>query len=1102
MTSLQEELTHNIRNHPEKLMDIIRKLLYLYKEVKVLRYKDTQQCLLKLDRIINQIFLLRQISESDIPLDQYHTWVAHLDRIYQNCQKEKQDIQQTFQNTDDNYDENERTILTPWITDWIDSTLQEPHVLHLVRSIALPILFPLVHTIVPGSILVDGPVNSGKSYALNKIQNYLSKQDVKKDNEITWSFCTGFQFPPDAQKILSTKNTNEGQKEKSKWSIYIVDKVHLKELEKWSKSSWFQSWDVHVKKQPNMLFIILTTGKCSQQLLKDCSNYFSHYIHFEYPNANTLYNYLKKTVNSHYDVPKLKKHSYINLPIIDELSCLGNIADRLANKHMTCVDIDHCFQKSLRLCSKIALQENVVYQVIPNVWIPKNSFKHASGSDYKYSLVHNIEKDSIEWCSQVGQKGGKCQSTPKMFWNSQLFDTLPSAEFDRINSVYIDNETVNPDSAVLSVIASFPIKVNIFPHYLEKGLSVCYENLILLWISIQTHLYQIKKDSVINSETKSHIDSLITPKDLLHVPERIKRNWFNKSSDELNVIDLLQESVEPFQILYVESDDSEMKIESSALKFSLQYGHKKSSDLSQYRKGIPGNIHAEELKIIIDTILKKKDSCEIVQVQIQDGYSYYINFYDSLKHPIECNAITLKTSVNICTRVRLSYSDLELKSSYKLVSESDLDLLTEKYPNSYREMYREEEETWKMKPLAHPSHIDYLNTKYSCETKYYLGLYHNLLTIKAHYYAGMKTIIRDELDSIIVTLQNYLDYLLLIIQENDYDKEWNELWSMSKNHKEHERYHPPENSELEKVVTIDIGTDWMRNSMDFWVSPKLFVSLYNICKTYCTSNSMTVMSEIVKTWSYFSNKNNKSTTQWIYVKSTIDKTLWSETCALSHLLDEPVEQNNKQSTIIQNDKLSKYISRTDKSLFHILFRNAESIGWHNQKQKCLEWYQFSDWQPGSGFDNVLQVLRGKQGMWRLLSQNLGHLNMMQWLFAFNMCGLQDNFSYQEIYAHLLFPKTLSYWSLESHSANILEQIYQQNIVKHFIRQYVFVHKQVYRKEIKIDDSESLIDKWVKSNNTVSSEPKITSNKKNILSDSQIRQIAVFGLRSHHIEDCF
>ena len=83
MTSLQEELTHKIRNHPEKLMDIIRKLLYLYKEVKVLRYKDTQQSLLKLDRIINQIFLLRQISESDIPLDQYQIRIAHLERMKQ-----------------------------------------------------------------------------------------------------------------------------------------------------------------------------------------------------------------------------------------------------------------------------------------------------------------------------------------------------------------------------------------------------------------------------------------------------------------------------------------------------------------------------------------------------------------------------------------------------------------------------------------------------------------------------------------------------------------------------------------------------------------------------------------------------------------------------------------------------------------------------------------------------------------------------------------------------------------------------------------------------------------------------------------------------------
>ena len=595
MSSLQEELTTRIKNEPEKLMNVVKNLLHLYKDVKVLRYKDTTQALLKLDRIINQIFLLRQISASDIPLEKYDIWIAHLDRIYQNCQKEKQDIQQSIDNIDDKYDETETTILTPWITDWNEPTLQEQHNLQLVRNITLPVLFPLVHTILPGSILVDGPVNSGKSYTLHKIKRYLED----KNCDISWSFCTGFQFPPDAQKILSEKkhkNTNT-----TKWSIYIVDKVHIKELEKWLKSSWFQSWDIHIKKQPNTLFIILTTGNCNKNLLKECRNYFSHYIHFENPSSKTLYNYFKKKINSHYNVQKLKKHSYINLPIINDLRSLALISDKLANNNMSCVDIDSGFQKALRLCSKLALQENVVYQVIPNVWIPKNSFNHNSNCDYKYSLVHSIEKDSIEWCSQVSNPRGKCQTKPKMFWNIQLFDSIRSGELDRIHCLYVDPDTTNADSAVLDVIGSFSVNVNIFPNFLGKGLAICYENLILLWISIQNYLYHANKKSVITKETKSHIDSLITPKDILNIPERVKNSWFSKDSNELMVTDSLKDSLEPFQILYVES----VHHESNNTKFELACSHKKSSNLEEFKNGIPGNVNADDLKRVFDLLLNK-----------------------------------------------------------------------------------------------------------------------------------------------------------------------------------------------------------------------------------------------------------------------------------------------------------------------------------------------------------------------------------------------------------------------------------------------------------------------------------------------------------------
>ena len=92
-----------------------------------------------------------------------------------------------------------------------------------------------------------------------------------------------------------------------------------------------------------------------------------------------------------------------------------------------------------------------------------------------------------------------------------------------------------------------------------------------------------------------------------------------------------------------------------------------------------------------------------------------------------------------------------------------------------------------MKPRD-PSHLAHLNRKYSHETKFYLKIFGDLLQAKRRHYSCLNYTQRKTLDHSIVDLQNFLDYHLLLIGENDQNGDWNEVWSMSPTHPAYEAY--------------------------------------------------------------------------------------------------------------------------------------------------------------------------------------------------------------------------------------------------------------------------------------------------------------------------
>ena len=167
-------------------------------------------------------------------------------------------------------------------------------------------------------------------------------------------------------------------------------------------------------------------------------------------------------------------------------------------------------------------------------------------------------------------------------------------------------------------------------------------------------------------------------------------------------------------------------------------------------------------------------------------------------------------------------SQFELTEDFRLVSEANLDVLQEQFPHEYKDMYREDQNTWKLKTIHKQEHIDFLNKKYTNEQKFYMKLLCDLLRMKESYYSCMTSFRRELLDKAIMDAQIYLDYIVLLIPENDHKGEWNEEWTMNRSHTDYNYYHPPEHDNVEATITVNFAKEWLRHDavlchLDGWL---------------------------------------------------------------------------------------------------------------------------------------------------------------------------------------------------------------------------------------------------------------------------------------------
>jgi len=1103
----QNLLIQKLKQNPDLLLKVVSSILQTFREAELLvkNGTDVEYGTLLLQRVQNQLFVVQQVIPDILKLQERHSINAHLDIIYERC---RELLQKHIQTSALKHEEKPvttswwssvqpsqyTTALAPWITDWNDSALQDPAVIQLLRTIALPLLFSESHRF--DNIMLYGPSNCGKTYALHKIKEYISKREGNLPS--TWTYYNTIQFPKEVESRLSCHdNFDYNSNDSVPYSILVADRIPIHLLVEWTKTDWWNTWLSYIHNHPKLSWIVV----CSTQIcLKDTvdkslSNLFQTNIEMQYPSAITVYNVLKQRICDRFlNLQKLFQNT--RLPILDEPGNLALISEEFSSTRTRgFADLLHCLDIAIQMCNGLAMQENVAYSFKENVWFTRNSIvPQMLPDEVKYALLQPMQTEYMI-CPQLVDQKESSQSTT--WWNVQLNYKMASTELDRISQVYAA-ETESHDT--LGVIAEIPLDVLQYPYFLRDGWDMCSELLVGIHFSICKHiLTEIPHQKLLNKDYKSIANAQLSIHHLANLPTKVEKEWFVCSSSIL--LNTLQGGIQhgvthPSMVLICNRTSKSQ----DAIQFQLRCGDNISSTLTHTMK-------AEQLRSELKKITQCEGDYHIIQLQIRTGYHYFIDYIGLDLPTLHVSSDIINGEVVLYPRIQMISGGVDLPEHYCLTTESDVDLLTEKYTSVYKDLFREDEQTWKGKPIRAPEHLAYLNDKYSKEVKFYLRMYSAAMQMKQNHYAGLLPYTKEALDNALYDLQNHLDYMLLLVPENDdtSTKEWNEIWSMSNNHHLYKQFHPPDNNDLNAIIENDVSFEWLKHGKSFSISPHYLILLQKVCNNYPNKKTETASSLIpFRAWKHIRHQT-LDTQLASHVKLFIhapsfqinQNSVWSSACAISHMLKD---EKSIRRCLRNQDIMTIYLERTEYSLLHNILTDlnsftAPSIGLKDESKNAIKWYSFYSQSKTSELNVILSVLKGNPDTWSLLADSAKDIDELQWLFALCATSVNETSTnnVQTLFSHLMMFRTWHNWLPDTLFPNNLP-----HCVQRILQRCIFMKdKQLQSKNVRTSNTLLSLCEVQKSNSFEKTEHTLS---KNTLTSDQLTHVMVSGLRSHHLFD--
>jgi hypothetical protein len=1004
-------------------------------------------------------------------------------------------------------DEGASTALAPWITDWADPALQDAASVQLLRAVALPLLFPTTHAF--SNVLVHGPPNCGKTYTLGKIREYVDQRSANT-TKMQWRFYNNVQFPKEVDaRLCGTTATHDNP---LAVTVLVVDRVPAQLLLEWTRTDWWSAWVTYVHACPTLAWVVVCNTALDKRTAEQIVPLFPTAVHMAYPTATTVYHVLRQRICERFP----RSHPFVRVPILDEAGALAHVAETFADGRNRGFDaLANCLEKAIQMCNGLATQENVAYSMDGMAWFTRNSIMPTRLPDeIQYALMRRMQRESM--------------ACPARWWNVQLQHTLASTELDRISQVFAAEIE---DATKAGVVAEVPLRTVHSPHFLRDGWETCAETLVSFHFSICRHVLTSidtqKVQRVLDAAHTTLASTMLTPGNLAQLPPEAEHNWFDVAPGMLlrtmqgeghrgvahaeTVLTCLES---PDVTTTKSNPNSKSKSKSKSksasktppqVTFQLRCGDQVSAQLSH-------TVHADKLRRTLETITDSgSGKYHVTQVQICNGYQYFIDYVGDADTPPTLHVSfdgAAGTIVVLSPRVQVMGGGTDLDESYRLTTEADVDLLTERFPTVYKDLFREDEATWKGLRVRDPAHLAQLNDKYSREAKFYLRLCSTMLRMKQLHYAALSSDARRALDDLLINVQNHLDYMLFLVPENEESGTWNEVWSMSKNHRLYARFHPPSHTDLDAVVENDLSSAWMKHGQSFSVPPTYLSLLLRLCAWNPSSSSSSSSSSLntsataslFQAWKHMQHATASSvaspTSVFLFAPSFAirQNNEWSSACAISHMVkdDAAVQQCLREPSV-----MAQYISRTKKSLVHRLIAKDDlRVGFLPACEKHVHWYVPAD-EMNLTLRDILAMLRGHPDTWALLAETAHDPCELQWLFALCAASIEPTPTLSVVLAHLLMFRTWHYWTPETAFPLGLP-----HCVQRIMQRCTFATKDASSASAAFSADELPLFEVCKETPTTEylKEEEDRRTTKHTLTTEQLRHVSMCGLRPHHVLD--
>jgi hypothetical protein len=967
---MEKEFHVSVKKNPEKLVNILNKIVEIYELCKVNSNEQPQVVLPLLQDSLNKLFYIKRLPKDCLPISDsnYTQWVRDLDRISDSCQDMLLNLKTP------------KSVQNSYNSDWFYPTLQEENYKNVLNVFFSPLLSDLIQPSFV-NLVIKGRKKIGKSFFLSRVKEYLHAKKVD-------FVCREWNSEVFTQTFPQ------------KWKMFIVDVDYVDypiDQDLMGKIELFR------KKTDNVLIIFLTSHDLDIQI----SNVYK--AEFLPPNAASIFNFIKVYYQN--QVPDS------NVPIVQSVKQLHDLSQKIARNKFSFVEVLELLRMAEHVTRENEMLQNVIL-VGENKVFSQNSIVKSRIDNYKKALIRPIEKSTVRF------QGVDYANSPQHF----------SFSNDKFRNIYMGTTEEN----VLNIICELTCKVN------KKSLYTLYDyNLADLflryWLST-VNMYDSNRDL-----SMSHL----------------KGHKMDMRLFEIYNVDKVQDYVNNIKsetfIIYAQKDST----------FSITYGVTTIND-------IPYNVKAEDLRERLNNVI----DCQVTQLTVSDDVvSFLIKSNTKLtNYPLIKNAIMYPLLY-----IKEFYG-IQLPKQYCITNENDLDMLQERYPQEYSKMYRDEENTWKMKPIISEEHIDFLNNIYSDEQKFYLTIYFSLLKLYESSISLLDEKKRELLISLTSSLQFVLDFLFYIVSENDENQVWNGVWSLSKNHDLYEKYNSMIEDNNTRTFPPDITIEMLRNRSVFLVSPYWFINLYNFLDMDLKS--------LYKNWYNF---NEEETVEYIPLMIKTRVNLQKTYRYVNHILVNKLAES-KVTDINTISHLQYFISRYKESFYAEVFRNATHFSWNGG-------HWFSVKEDSVFEENITKICKviekSNQALWNYVCNNLNSQpHLFSAAFALLFCINSRQKTLTDFLAYLLFMNGMYNMSLGETIEDILG-IYNI-IIKQLFDKFDYVLKFMKIKEIS-EVKPLLLNKIV---NTTEMKLEFIKHRNDVpvIKSELLKNVIVSCLESYVVED--